>query len=232
VALILNDLDTKARASVAHYWNTLESQGQPLDGFAAMARDVVIDNGLDDRFIVTTGRLSLPGFFRPTQRWDMLVLRGGLLVAALAFKALRGPSLDDDLRDCTEEALGSALDFWASYRSNAFGHGAPRPWLGWLLLVEDCPGATNPVAPEATHFEVAPAFAGTSSLAQCALLLRRLRQEGLYDGLALVTATAHTGPYGDHQQPAADLTLRRMLASLAGHVAVLQANAVHTPGRV
>ncbi len=45
----------------------------------------------------------------------------------------------------------------------------------------------------------------------------------LYDGLALVTANATTGPRGVYQEPASDLSLHTMLASLAGHVAVLQA---------
>ena len=60
MSLILRDLDKKASDSVALYWQTLEPQGQ-MDGFAAMVRDVLNDNGLDDRFVVTKGRLSLPG---------------------------------------------------------------------------------------------------------------------------------------------------------------------------
>lgn len=138
MSLILRDLDKKASDSVAHYWQTLEQQGQ-MDGFAAMVRDVLVDNGLDDRFVVTKGRPSLPGYFRATKRWDMLVVRGGLLVAALEFKSQRGPSFGDDLDAITLEALGTGHDFWAAYGGQSFGPRAPRPWLGWLMLVEDCP---------------------------------------------------------------------------------------------
>ncbi len=242
MALILHDLDTKANTAVAHYWRTLEQQGQrqragiadrggraavtggrQMDGFAAMVRDVLIDNGLDDRFVVTRGGLSLPGFFRATKSWDMLVVRGGLLVAALEFKSQGGPSFGSDLHHHTEEALSAARDFWAAYGARAFGDSQPRPWLGRLMLVEDCPGSTSPVALEETSFEVRPEFRGTSHLERYELLLRRLHLERHYDGLALVTANATTGPQGEHKEPAADLTLRRMLASLAGHVAAQQA---------
>lgn len=242
MSLILRDLDKKASDSVAHYWQTLEQQGQrqragsadrggraavtggrQMDGFAAMVRDVLIDNGLDDRFVVTKGKLSLPGYFRATKSWDMLVVRGGLLVAAIEFKSQRGPSFGNNFNNRAEEAIGTAQDLWTAYREQAFGHRQPRPWLGWLMLVEECPGSTSPVGLDEPHFDAFPEFKGTSYLKRYELLLRKLRLEKLYDGLALVTANATTGPQGVHQEPASDLSLRSMLASLAGHVAVLQA---------
>lgn len=218
MSLILRDLDKKASDSVALYWQTLEPQGQ-MDGFAAMVRDVLIDNGLDDRFVVTKGRLSLPGYFRATKRWDMLVVRGGLLVAAIEFKSQRGPSSGDDLDAITLEALGTGHDFWAAYGGQSFGLCAPRPWLGWLLLVEDCPGSPNPLPLDEPQFAVRHEFERTTYLERYPLLLRKLHRAKLYDGLALVTTNATTGLQGVYQEPAPDLSLHTMLASLAGHVA-------------
>lgn len=242
MALLLNNLDQRASDAVAHYWQTLTQQGQrqqagdadrggraavtggrQMDGFAAMVRQVLLDNGLDESFVITKGQLSLPGYFRATKSWDMLVVRGGLLVAAIEFKSQRGPSFGNNFNNRAEEAIGTAHDLWTAYREEAFGHRQPRPWLGWLMLVEDCPGSTRKVGLDEPHFEAFPEFKDTSYLKRYELLLRKLRLEKLYDGLALVTASAETGPKGLYQEPVSDLSVRAMLASLAGHVAVLQA---------
>ena len=40
--------------------------------------------------IHATGMLQLPGFFRPTKEWDMLIVRDGILLAALELKSQVG----------------------------------------------------------------------------------------------------------------------------------------------
>jgi len=48
-------------------------------------------NGLAKAQVLRNGRvLTLPGFFRPTKLWDLLVLHEGRLVAALEFKSQVG----------------------------------------------------------------------------------------------------------------------------------------------
>ena len=42
--------------------------------------------------------LTLPGFFRPTKLWDMLVMYQGQLVAALEFKSQVAPSFGKQLQ--------------------------------------------------------------------------------------------------------------------------------------
>jgi hypothetical protein len=73
--------------------------------------------------------LTLPGFFRPTKLWDLLVIRDRELVAALAFKSHVGPSFGNNFNNRAEEALGTAADFWTAFREGAFGK-TPRPFLG------------------------------------------------------------------------------------------------------
>jgi len=104
--------------------------GKNMDGFLALVQDIVRRNGLEDAEICLHRRvLTLPGYFRPTKLWDLLVMRKGRLVAAVELKSQIGPSFGNNFNNRTEEALGTALDFWTAYREGAFGEN-PRPFVG------------------------------------------------------------------------------------------------------
>ena len=91
-----------------------------MDGFAALIRDLVHGNGLTTADIHFQRRaLTLPGFFRPTKLWDILILNHGSLVAALEFKSQVGPSFGNNFNNRAEEAIGTASDFWTAYREGA-----------------------------------------------------------------------------------------------------------------
>jgi hypothetical protein len=113
--------------------------GKNMDGFIALIQDVIRANGLTDAHMMIGRRmLTLPGFFRPTKLWDLLIINHSRLVAALELKSQVGPSFGNNFNNRTEEALGTAVDLWTAFREGAFGE-APRPFVGWLMLVEDAP---------------------------------------------------------------------------------------------
>ena len=113
--------------------------GKNMDGFLAIAQSLIEANGLGLADICVQQRvLTLPGFFRPTKLWDMLVMYRGELVAALEFKSQVGPSFGNNFNNRCEEAIGTAHDLWTAYREGAFGEDVPRPFLGWIMLLEDC----------------------------------------------------------------------------------------------
>jgi len=68
--------------------NYADKSAETMDDFVALISDLVKANGLKDATIVRDGHipLTLPGYFRPTMQWDMLVLRENRLVAALKLK--------------------------------------------------------------------------------------------------------------------------------------------------
>ncbi|HYA34194.1 MAG TPA: PaeR7I family type II restriction endonuclease, partial [Candidatus Binataceae bacterium] len=128
----------KLREAVAHYWNTLSVQsdkqrageadrgrraavtgGKQMDGFCRLVQWVLVENGLPEPSIYTKTDLELPGYFRPTEKWDMLIVRDSHLIAAIEFKSQRGPSFGNNLNNRTEEALGTAVDLWTAYREGA-----------------------------------------------------------------------------------------------------------------
>lgn len=238
MTLVPPDYETHTQEAIHHYWSTLRSQstrqqgrdadrgnrtavtgGKQMDGFCKLIRWIVAENGMPDASIYTQSRLELPGYFRPTKRWDLLVVHGGKLVAAVEFKSQAGPSFGNNFNNRTEEAIGTAADLWTAFREGAFGKGHPRPWLGWLMLLEDCEGSTRPLKkPEESHFPVLPEFLDASYEKRYEVLLSKLVLEKFFDGTALVLS--QQSPQGVTYRESSLLGLKRFLASLAGHVQV------------
>lgn len=119
----LVDYERKAREAVKAFWGNREAArqkqiesgkadqgeragvtaGKNMDGFIALVGDIVRANGLAHASIMLERSvLTLPGFFRPTKLWDMLVVQGGELVAALEFKSQVGPSFGNNFNNRTE----------------------------------------------------------------------------------------------------------------------------------
>lgn len=53
--------------------------------------------------------VDLPGYFRPSKQWDVVVVLNGILVAAFELKALGGPSFGNNANNRVEEALGKRV---------------------------------------------------------------------------------------------------------------------------
>lgn len=198
--------------------------GKNMDGFLALAEALVTANGLTDAEICVQRRvLTLPGFFRPTKLWDMLVMHRGQLVAALEFKSQVGPSFGNNFNNRSEEAIGTAHDLWTAYREGALGKDAPRPFLGWIMLVEDCDASRSPVRDSQPHFPVFPEFRGASYSARYDLLCRKLVQENLYTAAAFLSSPRTAAADGAYQHLSDLTSLRTFVTEFAGHIATVVA---------
>ena len=197
--------------------------GKNMDGFAALAADIVTANGLALGDLQLRRKvLTLPGFYRPTKLWDLLVVRDGELVAAMEFKSQVGPSFGNNFNNRTEEAVGTGHDLHVAIREGALGD-QPRPFVGWLMLIEDAPASRSPVANAAPHFPVLPEFEEASYVERYHLLCKKLMQEGLYDAAALLTTArdaAETGEYGEADRMTG---LETFVTQFAAHVAAAAA---------
>jgi hypothetical protein len=193
--------------------------GKNMDGFLSLVADLVHANGLKDAIILSNGRvLTLPGFFRPTKLWDIVVLKDKHLIAALEFKSQVGPSFGNNFNNRTEEAIGTALDLWTAYREGAFGE-QPRPFLGWLMLLEDAPASRAPVSDNSPHFPVFPEFRKASYSERYNILCKRLVQERLYTTASIILSERSAVDTG-HYTELSDLTgLKTFVTSFAGHIA-------------
>ena len=99
--IALGKIDQGERAAV--------TSGKNMDGFSVLIVDLIRNNGLKDAEIhQKRALLTLPGYFRPTKLWDMVVMREGRLVAAIELKSQVGPSFGNNFNNRTEEAIGTA----------------------------------------------------------------------------------------------------------------------------
>jgi hypothetical protein len=194
--------------------------GKNMDGFIAMARQIIIDNGIQNAEVYTQEKTecTVPGFYRPTKNWDLLVVGRNRLLAAIEFKSQVGPSFGNNFNNRVEEALGNAIDLNTAYREGAFGQ-SPKPFLGYFFVLEDCPGSISPVRFMSPHFPPLPEFHETSYAARYDFLCRKLVQERLYDAAALVLTRKDSKISGAWRSLSELTGARRFAAILAGKMA-------------
>lgn len=193
--------------------------GKNMDGFLDLIKHIVHLNGLEHAEICLKRRiLTLPGYFRPTKLWDMLIMNNGRLVAAIELKSQVGPSFGNNFNNRTEEAIGTAVDLWTAYRERAFGD-IPRPFVGWLMLVEDCKGSRSMVKDVSPHFPIFPEFAGASYSDRYNILCRKLVQEQLYTVASLLLSPSSAIKNGQYAELSEMTSMKTFITTLAGHIA-------------
>lgn len=159
------DVETKLGDAVNHFWRVRAHQqkwqgsktgvkdagkrgsvtgGKHADGFINLIAAIVHDSGLPNASIHVSekNRRTLPGFFRPTKEWDLVVTSGSNLVAAVEVKSQVG-SFGNNFNNRVEEALGNATDFWAACKQGIFNP-SQKPWLGYIFMLEESPDSLRP----------------------------------------------------------------------------------------
>ena len=132
-----------------------------MGGFIDLFIEIATAAGIPANYVFKNKAVELPGFFRPTKEWDLLVVRDRTLIAAIEAKSQVGPSFGNNFNNRTEEAMGSALDLWTAFRERAYLE-SPQPFLGYFFMLEDCDASNRPVAVKEPHFKVFQEFSGAS----------------------------------------------------------------------
>lgn len=193
--------------------------GQQMNGFAKVIVDLMKQAGVPEADIYSGRRITdLPGYFRPTKEWDIVVVSNGQLIAAIELKSQVGPSFGNNFNNRTEEALGSAVDLWTAYREGAF-QSSPQPWLGYLLLLEDCEASRRRVKIGKHHFKIFDEFRDTSYAKRYEIFCRKLVRERQYSAACFITADRSRSHLpNNYTEPAQDLSAKTFLTDLLRHV--------------
>lgn len=245
------NLDERLRKSVQSYWDARRSNkkkqeesgkidagsrgevtgGTQMGSLEVLVSDILCEAGLKRLDVRTRTALELPGYFRATKKWDLIVVSEGQLVLAMEFKSQAGKSIGNNVNNRAEEAVGSACDVWTAFREGRFGKNAIPPFLGYLFLLEDRDNVKRPVANKEPYFKVDPAFrgdalpaggsrggtySGVSYATRYETLCRRLVLERSYNAACFLMAT--NAKRTVISEPAADLSFGRFAAALRGHV--------------
>ncbi len=183
-----------------------------MDGFITLLKKIAMDSGIPEKCIYTKSN-HLPGYFRPTKDWDLLIISPTQkLIAVIELKSQVG-SFGNNFNNRTEEALGSAVDLWTAFRENVFPL-QQAPWVGYLMAVEKSNKSTAPVRITEPYFEVLEEFKNTSYLDRYAILCRKLILERHYTSTALLW-TSNDSTYGS---VADDISINTFLLSFAGYL--------------
>lgn len=191
--------------------------GAQLDGFIALLNELLVENGLPNANIHKK-QTQLPGYFRPTKEWDLVVILDGQLLASIELKSHVGPSFGNNFNNRIEEALGSATDLWTSYREGAFSP-SQRPWLGYLMLLEETPKSTTPIRGlKEPHFPVFEEFREASYSKRYEMFCERLLRERLYDGVCFLCSNSEGGLRGKYKESSTELSFKSFVISLLGRI--------------
>jgi len=235
---ILHELPQRTGRAVTHYWKTRSAQrrkqeqigkadqgfrgavtgGAQMDGFIDLFTELIKQAGIEERFIFRKRAVELPGFFRPTKEWDLLVVKEQALIAVIEAKSQVGPSFGTNFNNRTEETMGSALDLWTAFRERAFLQ-SPPPFLGYFFMLEESRASNRPVRISEPHFKTFPEFVGASYMNRYELFCRKLVLERHYTASAYITSTSQDGINGEFKTPAEDLSIERFAKVLVAHAA-------------
>lgn len=235
--LNINDLQARLKKAITFYWQTREDQskkqkdhgnsdqgarsavtgGAQMDGIINLLTEIISETGISSDCIYHNQFLQLPGFFRPTKEWDLLVVKKGQLLLALEAKSQVGPSFGNNFNNRTEEAMGSALDVWTAYREGAF-NSTIKPWLGYFFMLEDCENSNRPVKVQEPHFKVFPEFVNASYAKRYELFCRKLVRERHYTASSFLLSSKTNGVKGEYKEPASDLNFEMFVRSMIGQL--------------
>jgi len=245
IQLLPSDFDDQVRHAVQVFWSSRAQRsstqggtrgnviaGKNLDGFLDVAQSVAHHCGIPDAAVYTRGRnnLTLPGYYRPTKNWDALVVHQQRLLAVLEFKSQIG-SFGNNFNNRTEEVIGNATDLWDAAQNGAFlpaNHTAPqvsniedprRPFVGYLMLLEDSNKSTKVVKTNSPHYKVFPEFMESSYSDRYRILCERLMKQNLYKAAALMLSPQNEkGLHGDYRSLSEATSVRNLFAQFAGQL--------------
>lgn len=231
---LISDLPAATSEAIRYFWETRQNQiakqllagrtdagargavtgGAQMDAFITLLTDLLQAAGVSESDIYRRQRVELPGFYRPTKEWDLLVVKNGRLLVVVEAKSQVAPSFGNNFNNRTEEAIGSAVDLWTAYREGAFNTGV-RPWLGYLFVLEQCPSSMRPVGVKQSHFSVFPEFVNASYGTRYEIFCRKLVAERNYDAATFLLTDKSTL---DYSEPSPDLRFELFVRSMLGHV--------------
>ncbi|WP_328465254.1 PaeR7I family type II restriction endonuclease [Streptomyces sp. NBC_00448] len=151
--------------------------GKHLNAIDRLVQDELAATGARGLELRVARSAVLPGYYRPTKAWDLLVLQHGEPVLAVEYKSMSG-SEGKNLNNRADEVFGVAEDV-----RQAEIHGLlPRTMRrAYVFVMAMTPASTKPVTvPQVAAGRSDPAFEGAGYLERSALMCERMLETGLY----------------------------------------------------
>ncbi|MEV0327101.1 PaeR7I family type II restriction endonuclease [Micromonospora echinospora] len=135
---------------------------------------------------------TLPGYYRPTKQWDVVVRHDGKPIVVIELKSQNGPSYSNNANNRAEEAIGNAVDL---RRAKEAGLVPGNPWTAYAFVIEDDERSRGSDRAKDRGFHPKDEiFAGWSYISRVCLLSRRLVEDGHYDAAWVLATSRPTCP--------------------------------------
>jgi hypothetical protein len=211
VANSIPDYTEKVLASVRSYWDVRASQaqrsadsgaintglrsevtgGRHLDELQLLLVDVFVDAGIPAE-MMEVKRLPIPGYFRRDKSWDIVVTVQGRVLGIIELKSITGTKPGQNFNNRTDEALGQAIDVWKAVERGIIDSPL-RPWLGYVMLIEDNEEWNRISVPRAPVWPADPVFDRSSPAERASIFFERMVRERLLDAACVLLADRSTG---------------------------------------
>ena len=163
---------------------------------------------------------TLPGYFRPSKKWDITAFEGGALVAAIELRNVVCV-LGDSVDSTAEDALGSAADVDYAMRGHLLGPNDLPPNFGYVLIVRKTPESTRPSRIGAkSRYVFDEEFENSSYVDRFTILGKRLLRERIYQAVWVAAVDLENGVV---EEPDPLMTYDKFVAHLKGWIDVVRA---------
>ena len=104
-----------------------------------------------------------------------------------------------------------------AFREGAFGESG-KPFVGFLMLLEDAPASRKPVADVSPNFPLFPEFRGASYSERYNILCKKLIAEELYTAAAVILSPRSASKSGAYSEMSDMTGLKSFVKTLAAHI--------------
>lgn len=118
----------------------------------------------------------LPGWYRPSKAWDLLVLQHGRPILAVEYKSMAG-SVGNNLNNRADEVFGIAEDARQAEINGILPSNLRR---AYIYVLEVTPAVTRPVSIAQQVGRPDMIFHGASYFDRVTIMCKRMRDSGLY----------------------------------------------------
>lgn len=150
--------------------------GRHMDAVHQLVVDEIHATGATGLRIHQNRGATLPGFYRASKSWDLVLVKDGVPVLAVEYKSMLG-SEGKNLNNRADEVFGMAED---TRQAELKGLIPPQMRRAYIFVMSDNPDTSRPVGVNRTLREPDPIFDGASYVQRMAIMLKRMRETGLF----------------------------------------------------
>lgn len=157
--------------------------GGHLRGVNQLILDEIIRIGAPGISHFTNRKAELPGWYRRSKQWDLLVLQHGNPILVVEYKSMKG-SVGKNSNNRLDEVIGVAEDARKATEEGLLPENMRRAYIYLLEISDEAVRVNRPTRPAGSPdimFHGDEIFDNTSYLDRFGITAQRMRQTGLLD---------------------------------------------------